>query len=148
MLFIAVENQNSAQKARCCQPELLAIADVDKTGGKVIHEKTSKGQVLPWTEKLFVVIFCFFLFLPLLNPVYAALSKDQLQSIASLVCERGERIYIGRRLSMLSMDESVELRAGPLSVTRSLIRILGLAEACDVGGGGGGVRPSLRGGGG
>jgi hypothetical protein len=47
---------------------------------------------------------------------------------------------------MLSMDESVELRAGPLSVTRSLIRILGLAEACDVGGGG--VRPSLRGGGG
>lgn len=58
-------------------------------------------------------------------------------------------IYMGRRLSMLSMDESVELRAGPLSVTRSLIRILGLAEACDVGGGGGGgVRPSLRGGGG
>lgn len=53
---------------------------------------------------------------------------------------------MGRRLSMLSMDESVELRAGPLSVTRSLMRMLGLAEACDVGGGG--VRPSLRGGGG
>lgn len=50
---------------------------------------------------------------------------------------------------MLSIDESVELRAGPLSVTRSLMRMLGLAEACDVGGGGGGgVRPSLRGGGG
>ena len=92
MLFIAVENQNSAQKARCCQPELLAIADVDKTGRKVIHEKTSKGQVLPWTETFFAVLVClllllFFLF-PLLEPVYAALSKDQLQSIASLVRAR------------------------------------------------------------
>jgi hypothetical protein len=54
--------------------------------------------------------------------------------------------YIGRRLSILSMLESVELRAGPLSVTRSLMRMLGLAEACEVGGGG--VRPSLRAGGG
>jgi hypothetical protein len=44
------------------------------------------------------------------------------------------------------MLESVELRAGPLSVTRSLMRMLGLAEACEVGGGG--VRPSLRAGGG
>ena len=57
--------------------------------------------------------------------------------------------YMGRRLSMFSMDESVELRAGPLSLTRSLMRMLGLdEEACVVGGGGGGVRPSLRGGGG
>ena len=54
--------------------------------------------------------------------------------------------YMGRRLSMLSMDESVELRAGPLSLTRSLMRMLGLAEACDVGGGG--VLPSVRAGGG
>ena len=54
--------------------------------------------------------------------------------------------YMGRRLSMLSMDESVELRAGPLSLTRSLMRMLGLAEGVDVGGGG--VLPSLRAGGG
>jgi hypothetical protein len=50
---------------------------------------------------------------------------------------------------MLSMLESVELRAGPLSLTRSLMRILGrvaVAEDCEVGGGG--VLPSLRGGGG
>ena len=33
---------------------------------------------------------------------------------------------------MLSMDESVELRAGPLSLTRSLMRMLGLAEGVDV----------------
>lgn len=53
---------------------------------------------------------------------------------------------MGRRLSMLSMLESVELRPAPLSLTRSLIRMLGLvAEACEFGGG---VRPSLRGGGG
>jgi hypothetical protein len=53
---------------------------------------------------------------------------------------------MGRRLSMLSMLESVELRPAPLSLTRSLIRMLGLvAEACEVGGG---VLPSLRGGGG
>lgn len=44
------------------------------------------------------------------------------------------------------MDESVELRAGPLSLTRSLMRMLGLAEGVDVGGGG--VLPSLRAGGG
>jgi hypothetical protein len=49
---------------------------------------------------------------------------------------------------MLSMLESVELRAGPLSLTRSLMRMLGrVPEAWEVAGGGG-VRPSLRGGGG
>jgi hypothetical protein len=65
-------------------------------------------------------------------------------SVASFV---GVKHHIGRRLSMLSMLESVELRVGPLSVTRSLMRMLGrLPEACEVGGGG--VRPSLRGGGG
>jgi hypothetical protein len=58
--------------------------------------------------------------------------------------------YMGRRLSMLSILESVELRPAPLSLTRSLMRMLGLlvlvvAPACDVGGG---VLPSLRGGGG
>ena len=53
--------------------------------------------------------------------------------------------YMGRRLSMLSMLESVELRVGPLSLTRSVMRMLGRLEACDVGGG---VVPSLRGGGG
>jgi hypothetical protein len=46
---------------------------------------------------------------------------------------------------MLSIDESVELRAGPLSLTRSLMRMLGLVEAADVGGG---VLPSVRAGGG
>ena len=52
---------------------------------------------------------------------------------------------MGRRLSMFSMDESVELRPLPLSLTRSLIRILGLVlDAWVVGGGG--VRPSFRGG--
>jgi hypothetical protein len=39
MLFVAIENQNSARKSRCCQPELLAIADVDWTRKKVIHGK-------------------------------------------------------------------------------------------------------------
>ena len=43
------------------------------------------------------------------------------------------------------MLESVELRAGPLSVTKSLMRMLGLLAAVEVAGGG--VRPSLRGGG-
>jgi hypothetical protein len=43
---------------------------------------------------------------------------------------------------MLSILESVELRPAPLSVTRSLIRMLGLLVACDVAGGG--VLPSLR----
>jgi hypothetical protein len=52
---------------------------------------------------------------------------------------------MGRRLSMLSMDESVELRAGPSLLTRSLMRMLGLAEAAEVGGG---VLPSVRAGGG
>jgi hypothetical protein len=46
---------------------------------------------------------------------------------------------------MLSIFESVELRVGPLSVTRSLMRMLGRLAGCDVGGG---VVPSLRGGGG
>jgi hypothetical protein len=45
---------------------------------------------------------------------------------------------------MLSMDESVELRPLPLSVTKSLIRMPGLLEDDEVGGGG--VLPSLRGG--
>jgi len=54
--------------------------------------------------------------------------------------------YMGRRLSMFNMDESVEVRPLPLSVTRSLMRMLGLVpEAWVVGGG---VLPSLRGGGG
>lgn len=54
--------------------------------------------------------------------------------------------YMGRRLSMLSMFESVELRLGPLSLTRSVMRMLGrLVEACVVGGG---EVPSLRAGGG
>ena len=43
------------------------------------------------------------------------------------------------------MLESVELRVGPSLLTRSLMRILGRLEDCDVGGG---VVPSLRGGGG
>jgi hypothetical protein len=52
---------------------------------------------------------------------------------------------MGRRLSMLSMSESVELRPFPLSLTRSLMRMPGLVAAgWEVGGGG--VRPSLRGG--
>jgi hypothetical protein len=38
MLFFAIENQNSAEKSRCCQPELLAIADVDWTERKPVHE--------------------------------------------------------------------------------------------------------------
>lgn len=50
---------------------------------------------------------------------------------------------MGRRLSMLSMLESVELRPLPLSLTRSLMRIPGLLDGCEVGGG---VGPSLRGG--
>jgi hypothetical protein len=53
--------------------------------------------------------------------------------------------YMGRRLSMLSMFESVELRPFPLSLTRSLMRMLGLLAGCELGGGGG-VVPSLRGG--
>jgi hypothetical protein len=52
------------------------------------------------------------------------------------------RNYIGRRLSMFSILESVELRPAPLSVTRSLMRMLGLAPAWVVAGGG--VLPSLR----
>lgn len=44
---------------------------------------------------------------------------------------------------MLSIEESVELRLFPLS-TRSLMRIPGLLEDDEVGGGG--VLPSLRGG--
>jgi len=44
------------------------------------------------------------------------------------------------------MDESVELRADPLSLTVSLMRLLDSAEACDVSGSG--VLPSLRAGGG
>lgn len=63
-----------------------------------------------------------------------------------------KQVYMGRRLSMLSMDESVEVRPCPLSVTRSLMRMLGRLVAWVVGGGGGGggggVLPSLRGGGG
>lgn len=57
---------------------------------------------------------------------------------------------MGRRLSMFNMDESVEVRPWPLSVTRSLMRMLGLLAAAEVGGGGGGggVLPSLRGAGG
>lgn len=47
---------------------------------------------------------------------------------------------------MFSMEESVELRPLPLSLTRSLMRMLGLLAACEVGGGG--DLPSLRGGGG
>lgn len=53
-------------------------------------------------------------------------------------------VYMGRRLSMLSMSESVELRPFPLSVTRSLMRMPGLVAGWEVGGGG--VLPSLRGG--
>lgn len=57
---------------------------------------------------------------------------------------RGEQDYMGRRLSMLSISESVELRPFPLSLTRSLMRMPGRVAGCEVGGGG--VRPSLRGG--
>jgi hypothetical protein len=46
---------------------------------------------------------------------------------------------------MLSIEESVELRPLPLSLTRSLMRMPGLPVE-DVGGGG--VLPSLRGAGG
>jgi hypothetical protein len=38
MLFVAIENQNSAQKSRCCQPKLLAIADVDWTEKKLYRK--------------------------------------------------------------------------------------------------------------
>ena len=58
--------------------------------------------------------------------------------------------YMGRRLSMFNMDESVEVRPLPLSVTRSLMRMLGLAAeaaaAAEVEGGGGGDLPSVDGG--
>lgn len=65
--------------------------------------------------------------------------------------ERERDVYMGRRLSIFSMEESVDVRPFPLSVTRSLMRMLGLLVAVEdvvVGGGGGGVLPSLRGGGG
>lgn len=56
---------------------------------------------------------------------------------------------MGRRLSMFSILESVELRPPPLSLTRSLMRMLGLLPAEEVAGVvGGGVLPSLRAGGG
>jgi hypothetical protein len=45
---------------------------------------------------------------------------------------------------MFNMDESVELRPLPVSVTRSLIRMLGLLDDDEVGRGE--VLPSLRGG--
>jgi hypothetical protein len=51
------------------------------------------------------------------------------------------RDYMGRRFSMFSILESVELRPAPLSVTRSLMRMLGLVPAVVAGGG---VLPSLR----
>jgi hypothetical protein len=38
----------------------------------------------------------------------------------------GRGFHMGRRLSMLSMSESVELRPFPLSLTRSLMRMPGL----------------------
>lgn len=44
---------------------------------------------------------------------------------------------------MFNMLESVELRPFPLSLTRSLMRMPGLVEGCEVGGG---VVPSFRGG--
>ena len=66
--------------------------------------------------------------------------EDQLGSRFS----GGEEDYMGRRLSMLSMSESVELRPLPLSLTRSLMRMPGRPAGCEEGGGG--VRPSLRGG--
>jgi len=49
---------------------------------------------------------------------------------------------MGRRLSMFSIEESVELRPFPLSLTRSLMRMPGRLGADVVGGGG--VLPSLR----
>jgi hypothetical protein len=70
--------------------------------------------------------------------------ENRLQSSSSLGVP--QLVYMGRRLSMLSMFESVELRLGPLSLTRSVMRMLGrLVEACVVGGG---EVPSLRAGGG
>ena len=43
---------------------------------------------------------------------------------------------MGRRLSILSISESVEVRPFPLSpLTRSFMRMLGLLEAWEVGGG-------------
>lgn len=41
----------------------------------------------------------------------------------------GSSNYIGRRLSILSMDESVDVRPFPLSLTRSVMRMLGLVDA-------------------
>lgn len=75
---------------------------------------------------------------PLLSPhsKREALTKTASQYLPL----REAHLYMGRRLSMLSMDESVELRVG------SLMRILGLGEGIDVGGGG--VLPALRTGGG
>jgi hypothetical protein len=59
---------------------------------------------------------------------------------------REAHLYMGRRLSMLTMEESIELREGPLSLTRSLMRMLGLGGGVDVDGGK--VLPSLHAGGG
>lgn len=82
----------------------------------------------------------------LLHDAFAVdmLLQDQLWSMSHF---DEKDVYMGRRLSMFSMDESVDVRPFPLSVTRSLMRMLGLLVAAeDVGGGG--VLPSLRGGGG
>ena len=49
--------------------------------------------------------------------------ESQLRSPSS---SAEEVFYMGRRLSMLSMSESVELRPFPLSLTRSLMRMPGL----------------------
>jgi hypothetical protein len=59
----------------------------------------------------------------MLYPTCLGLHEDQLRSVSSVV---RSVVYIGRRLSMLSIDESVDVRPFPLSVTRSVIRMLGL----------------------
>jgi hypothetical protein len=74
-------------------------------------------------------------------PAELALAEDQFRS----QFDAAPYSYMGRRLSMLSIFESVELRPFPLSLTRSLMRMLGLLAGCELGGG---VVPSLRGGGG
>jgi hypothetical protein len=48
--------QNSAQKSRCCQPELLAIANVDWTKIQIVHGKTvNDGRQIRWEILLFAL---------------------------------------------------------------------------------------------
>jgi hypothetical protein len=74
---------------------------------KVVHETDRKSQRYPGYE------------VAVMLPVYNVLLENQLQSEHLLPIKT--KVYMGRRLSMLSIDESVELRPLPLSLTRSLM---------------------------